>query len=285
MSAAATAPKPLAETKVEQPEIEWSGVSKSFTAHGRTSVAVSEVTCTIGRGERVALTGRSGGGKTTLLNMVAGLTAPTSGVVRHAGRPVTGINNAVGYVTQKDTVLPWRTVARNTGLALEVRGASKRERAARVAEVLELVGLTGCEQMYPSELSGGMLKRLLLARTLVYKPRVLLLDEPFAALDSYLRAGLHSELLRIWETTGATIVLVTHDLNEAVLLSDRVLVLAGNPSRIVFSLDTSLTVADPREAPFAPGFTELTRKLWTALHAEDPPLRDEQRLEEVTRWA
>ena len=271
MKVSAVAAEPVDSVARGIPEIEWCGVTKAFTAHGRTAVALENVSCEIRKGERVALTGRSGGGKTTLLNMVAGLIMPTSGVVRHAGRDVTAINNEVGYVTQKDTVLPWRTVERNTALALEVRGAERSERRRRVAEVLELVGLTGAEHLYPSELSGGMLKRLLLARTLVYRPSVLLLDEPFAALDAHLRAGLHAELIRIWEATGATIVLVTHDLNEAVLLSDRVLVLGGSPSHVVLSRETNLPAgADPLEAQFAPAFTELTRELWHALRGDDP---------------
>ncbi len=256
-------------------EVEWVGVSKVFRSSRAHVEAISDVTLRIRKRERLALTGPSGCGKTTLLGMVAGLVSPTSGSIRQRGRLVDGVNTSVGYVTQKDTVLPWRTVDKNAGLALELRGVGRRDRARRIGEVLDLVGLSGYERLYPSELSGGMLKRLLLARTLVHRPSVLLLDEPFSALDAQLRVSLHAELLRIWEATETTIILVTHDLFEAISLSDRVVVLGGKPSGVVMDCVVDLpAMRDPFAAQLEPEFHALAKKLWSALRSDDGGERD-----------
>ena len=250
-------------------ELEWVDASKSFWRGGRHNEAIRSVSFSVGRGERVALTGPSGCGKTTLLNMAAGFVRPTGGFVRHAGRMVTGVNTSVGYVTQRDTVLPWRTVRRNVELALEIRGVSRRERGSRVTECLDLVGLSEFDRAYPSELSGGMLKRLLLARTLVYGPRALLLDEPFGALDAQLRLAMHAELQRIWATLGTTIVFVTHDIAEAVALADRVLVFGGAPARLVMSRVIEVPKGlDPFQMQFDPACVAVMRELWEALGPE-----------------
>jgi sulfonate transport system ATP-binding protein len=263
------APHPAGQ--MGEAELEWVGIGKSFRSRGRTIDALDSVSFQVARHERVALTGPSGCGKTTLLNMAAGLVAPSRGTVHHAGRVVMGANTEVGYVTQRDTVLPWRTVEKNVALPLEIRGVDRAQRRLRVGEMLELVGLGGFDHLYPAELSGGMLKRLLLARTLVYRPRVLLLDEPFGALDAQLRLTLHGELIRIWEATGATIVLVTHDLAEAVSLADRVLVFGGRPSQVVAERRIDLPPGrDPLTTQFEPEFTKLTRELWQTLRDATP---------------
>ncbi|WP_232330633.1 ABC transporter ATP-binding protein [Nocardia fusca] len=195
--------------------------------------AVEHIDLAVAQGEIVTLVGPSGCGKSTLLNMAAGLMPASEGVVEYDGRRVQGVNTQVGYVTQKDLLLPWRTVEYNVGLALEIQKVPKAERRERVTRVLELVGLGGFADRYPSQLSGGMLKRASLAQTLVYEPTTILMDEPFGALDAQLRLALQQELLSICGAYGTTIIFVTHDLEEAILLADRVVVFGKSPGRIV----------------------------------------------------
>ena len=203
---------------------------------------LEEVSFSCRQGEFVSLLGPSGTGKTTLLRILAGLLAPGPGSsVRFGGREITEPGTGVAIVFQNyaASLLQWRTVERNVALGLE-GSTTKAERAARVAEALELIGLSDRRHDYPWQLSGGMQQRVQIARALVVRPKVLLMDEPFGALDAMTKAQLQDEILRVRQLTGATIVFVTHDIDEAVYLSDRVLVLAGTPARISRELDIGL---------------------------------------------
>jgi NitT/TauT family transport system ATP-binding protein len=182
--------------------------------------------------EFVALVGPSGCGKSTVLNMVAGLVTPTAGTIHLDGVPVSGVPPGVGYVFQKDTVFPWRTVRQNVELGLAYRGMPSAERAQRVQEAIRLVGLDGFEDAFPATLSGGMRQRVALVRTLVVEPEILLMDEPFGALDTHTKLRLQAQLLALWTRQRQTVVFVTHDLAEAITLADRVLVMTSRPGRI-----------------------------------------------------
>lgn len=246
------------------------GVQISFKDIGivfRTGTqALGGVSLDVHEGEFLAIVGPSGCGKSTLLNIAAGLMEPTVGEVTYGGKPVRGPNRQVGYVTQKDQLLPWRTVEKNVMLPLEFRGVSTTEARRRAATVIEQVGLAGFEKSYPSQLSGGMLKRASLARTMVYEPSTYLMDEPFASLDAQLRMVMHDELLRIWRDTGSTFVFVTHDLAEAITLADRIVVISSRPGRV--KLVTDVPIGRPRSAVTAhesPEFSGLLSRLWEAL--------------------
>ncbi|WP_433566629.1 ABC transporter ATP-binding protein [Nocardia sp. CA-151230] len=249
--------------------IEFTDVAMTFRDAGRSFRAIDGLSLTIPRGQFCCVVGPSGCGKSTLLNMVAGLLEPTRGQVRYDGKPVAGANTRVGYVTQKDNLLPWRTVRANVRLPLELRGVGKAETDRRTDEVLDVVGLSGFGDAYPRQLSGGMRKRVTLARTLVYEPEVILADEPFGALDSQLRTVLQGELLGLRARTEATVLFITHDLGEAIALGDRVLVMSARPSRVL--LDEPVTLPRPRDvrtARFDPEYARLHEALWAALSPE-----------------
>lgn len=235
----------------------------------RTSVigALRDISTTIEGGTFVSIVGPSGCGKSTLIKMVAGLVAPTSGTIRQGGDAVPPVpNTSVGYIPQHDHLLPWRTAEANVAFPLECRGIQKESRDPMVAEVLALVGLTDFANAYPAQLSGGMRKRVAIARALAYQPSVLLADEPFGALDAQLKTVMWEEFLRIWQETLPTVLFVTHDLVEAITLSDRVIVLSGRPGSIV--ADRHVKLPRPRDAHgarFDPVVATLHEELWDAL--------------------
>jgi NitT/TauT family transport system ATP-binding protein len=212
--------------------IAFERIRKDFVDGRKTLRIVDDLTLEVRRGEVVTLLGPSGCGKSTLLNMTAGLMRPSSGSVRYAGREVAGINRRVGYMTQQDHLLPWRTVAGNVSVPLEIRGVDRATRNARIDELLALVGLTGFGGQYPTKISGGMRKRTALARLLAATPETILMDEPFGALDAQMRINLQSELLRLSGQMGTTVLFVTHDVDEAVALADRCVVLGPRPTSI-----------------------------------------------------
>jgi NitT/TauT family transport system ATP-binding protein len=220
-------------------ELRHIGVSLS-TAIGPVEI-LRDVTFNVNDGEFLAIVGRSGTGKTTLLRVLAGLLPPSSGTVLHAGRPLDGPPETVVMVFQDygQALLPWRTVERNVALGLE-RSVGKTERRERVLEALEMVGLERRAQEYPWRLSGGMQQRVQIARALAMRPSVLLMDEPFGALDAMTKASLQDQLLEVQARTGATIVFITHDIDEAAYLSDRVLVMHSNPGTTAAPIQTSL---------------------------------------------
>lgn len=223
------------------PLLSFTEVSKTFKADDNPYLAIHDIDCTINEGEVVTLVGPSGCGKSTLLNMTAGLYPPTSGQIIYRGKPISGLNHRVGYITQTDHLLPWRDVEGNILVPLEIMGMPRNERRDRIVELIELVGLRGFEHSYPSQLSGGMKKRAALARLLAYDPETLLMDEPFGALDAQLRLMLQMELLRIAYRFNKTVLFVTHDLDEAVALADRCIVFGGRPGTIVDTIKIPLS--------------------------------------------
>jgi NitT/TauT family transport system ATP-binding protein len=248
------------------PMITFDHVSKRFFKKGKPLLALGDGHFSVKPGEFVSVVGPSGCGKSTLLNITAGLMKPSGGTVLYKGEPVKAVNTNVGYVTQKDTLLPWRTVRQNVAIALEIRRSPKADRNERVDRILAKVGLDEFANHYPAELSGGMRKRVVLARALIYEPETLLMDEPFGALDAQLKLVLHEELLRLWSDTGMTIVFVTHDLSEAVTLSDRVVVLSARPG--VIRTIQEIDIKRPRnvfEVRFDDRFRDLNHELWEIL--------------------
>jgi NitT/TauT family transport system ATP-binding protein len=253
--------------------IELRDVYRLFTLpRGRTIevfVALEGISLRVAEGEFVSIVGPSGCGKSTILNLVAGLLAPTAGEVTVFGRPVRGLNRQVGYVTQDDNLLPWRTTLANVALPLEFRRLPSDHRRARAAALVAQVGLRGFEHHYPHELSGGMRKRASIARTLAYDPGVLLMDEPFGPLDAQTRVILQDQLLRMWEGSGRTVVFVTHDLVEAVALSDRVIVMTRAPGR--FKREVVVDIPRPRDVFHIhghPRFPLLYETIWQELREE-----------------
>ena len=243
----------------DEPLVVFEGVSKSF---GKLQ-AVRDISLSVHEGEFLTLVGPSGCGKSTLLNMTAGLFPPTEGSVTYRGTPVEPYNHRVGYMTQSDHLLHWRTVAKNIAVPLEIAKLSRGEIKDRVDELLELVGLAGFGENYPNQLSGGMRKRCALARLLAYDPETLLFDEPFAALDAQLRLRMQMEIRRIVAQLNKTVLFVTHDLDEAVALADRCVVFSGRPGTISEVLDIPLPAErDLFSIRHNQKYAELTARLW-----------------------
>ncbi|MEU3269705.1 ABC transporter ATP-binding protein [Saccharomonospora sp. NPDC006951] len=236
-----------------------------FAKDDMATVALRDFSLSIEEGSFVTLLGRSGCGKSTLLNLLAGLTTPSEGEVRYRDRKLTGPDTEIGYLTQSDTLMPWRGVLRNVEMPLEIRGVPSAKRREIAAELVNRVGLSGFENHYPRELSGGMRRRASLARMLAGNPGTLLMDEPFGALDAQLRMELQQELLRLWQDGGQTVVFVTHDIEEALLLGDRVVVL-GKVGAVL--LDRTIDLPRPRSADTLrvdPTFVSLHTELARAL--------------------
>jgi len=201
--------------------------------------------------------------------MIAGLISPTSGSIIYQGEELKGVNQNVGYITQHDSIFPWMTVEQNVGVALEIKKVPQNDRIKEVERFINLVGLQGFERHFPSQLSGGMRKRVGLARTLIYDPVALLLDEPFGALDAQLKLVLQDELLKIWEETRKTMIFVSHDLGEAITLADRVVVFTGRPGKI--KLEREIPIPRPRnvfQIRFSPQFGDLFEEVWESLREE-----------------
>ncbi|HXJ78382.1 MAG TPA: ABC transporter ATP-binding protein [Candidatus Methylomirabilis sp.] len=245
-------------------------LSKTFSSGSREVPAVSRVSLDIHDKEFVAIVGPSGCGKSTILNMIGGLIPSSSGEILVDGQRVGATPPArAGYVFQKDTVFPWRTVERNIALGLEYRRVPAAQRAARVREAIALAGLEGFEQAFPATLSGGMRQRVALMRSIVVDPEVLLMDEPFGALDTHTKLGLHRELLSLWEAKHQTVVFVTHDLSEAITLADRIVVMTRRPGRIKLVFDVALP--RPRDAirlRESGEYLREYREIWHALGEE-----------------
>lgn len=230
--------------------------------------ALQDFNLDIREGEFFTILGPSGCGKSTFLNVLAGLARKTGGSIDIDGQPASGINQEQGVVFQGYALFPWRTVLQNIEIGLEIRKIPKRERRETAEHFLNLVGLAGFGQRYPHELSGGMRQRVAIARSLAYSPSLLLMDEPFAALDAQTREILQSELLRIWEQHKTTIVFITHSLDEAIYLSDRIAVMTHRPGRIKAILDIPLPRPRPAEIRHAPAFVHLREKAWDVLRDE-----------------
>lgn len=249
-----------------------SGVSLDFrgvqvTYHSKDSsqvVALAAVDLAVAAGEIVAIVGPSGCGKTTLLNVIAGF-LPHKGELRVDGG-ASGTRREIGYLFQRDTLLPWRSLLDNVGFALEIRGAGRPERQARAKTLLDQLGLDGFANAYPHEVSGGMAKRAALAQALIHEPPLVLLDEPFGALDAFTRAAVEQDLLNLLGQTGSTALFVTHNLQEAIALSDRVLVMSARPGRIIG--DHRIDLARPRDVldiQYTEAFARYERAIWAQL--------------------
>ncbi|MER7549116.1 ABC transporter ATP-binding protein [Streptomyces anulatus] len=215
-------------------------VSVRFRGKKRDVTAIGEVSLDVAPGEFVAIVGPSGCGKSTLLKLVAGLLTASSGKVLLGGEPVTGPRHDIGYVFQRAALLEWRSALRNILLQAEIRHMEPTVARARADELIRMTGLTGFEDAYPHELSGGMQQRVALCRALLHEPPVLLMDEPFGALDALTREQMNTELNRIWRTTGTTVLLVTHSISEAVYLADRVVVMSPRPGTVTEVIEVGL---------------------------------------------
>ncbi|MEV6899040.1 ABC transporter ATP-binding protein [Amycolatopsis sp. NPDC051372] len=270
MTAKPEALAPSAGPAKSTPKLSLREVGLSYRTSKGRFVALDDVTLDLAPGEFVALVGPSGCGKSTLLKLIAGLLPTTTGEIRLDGAPVPeGVPEGVGLVFQSDALFPWRTVADNIRFPLALKGVSAEEQRAEVRRLVELVGLTSFEQSYPNQLSGGMRKRVGIARALAYDPDVYLMDEPFGPLDAQMRIRLGGEFLSIWENLGKSVVFVTHDVEEAVAMADRVLVMSRGPGTIKEEFRISLD--RPRhfqEVRFEPEFQRLQRAIWRSLAEE-----------------
>ncbi|MDB4977132.1 MAG: ABC-type transporter, ATP-binding protein [Myxococcaceae bacterium] len=260
-------------------KIEFRKVHKTFvTSSGESFTAVDDLSLEVRTGEFMVIVGPSGCGKSTLLDLLAGLTMPSRGQVLIDGKPITGPALDRGIVFQQYALFPWRTALSNVEFGLETKGVPAKERREIAREHLALVGLCGFEDRHPHELSGGMKQRVAIARSLAYQPDVLLMDEPFAALDAQTRETLQGELLSIWQRSKKTIVFITHGIDEAVYLGQRVAVMTSRPGRIKKVIEVPAELADKQGDVFArPEFGAVRHEVWSSLREEVLKAQQERR--------
>lgn len=258
------------ELDVDQAAVIMGDLSHDFVAPDGTSMEVLRDVCvTVREKEFFTVVGPSGCGKSTLLNITSGLLRPSSGSVRCLQGNRNLEQTEIGYITQDSNLFPWFTVIQNVMMPLEIRRVPKRERVDRAREWLDIVGLSEFENHYPSQLSGGMQKRCSIARTMVYEPEVLLMDEPFGALDAITKTTLQKTILDLWQRRQTSVIFITHDLTEAIALSDRVAVMTGRPGRIRDTFDVPLQrPRDVYNIVDLPEFKALRRELWRLLETE-----------------
>ena len=251
--------------------IELTGVTKRFvTPTGAIYTALRDVNLTVEPGQFCAVVGPTGCGKSTTLTLVAGLDKPSAGGVRVGGRPVDGIANGTSFMFQTDALLPWKTVLANVAMGPLFHGVPKKTALADAREWLRVVGLSGFENHHPHQLSGGMRKRVSLAAALINEPSILLMDEPFGALDVQTKAIMSNELLGLWDQTRPSVIFVTHDLEEAIALADRVVVMTAGPGTVkaVYDIDLPRPRGAVQEIRFGQRFGELHRQVWESLRDE-----------------
>jgi sulfonate transport system ATP-binding protein len=251
--------------------VELSRVTKRFvTPTGAVMTALHDVDLVVEPGQFCAIVGPTGCGKSTTLTMAAGLDRPSAGVVRVSGKVVDGITKGAGFVFQTDALLPWKPVIANVALGPTFRGVAKKEAQAKAKDWLQIVGLAGFENHYPHQLSGGMRKRVSLAAALINEPSILLMDEPFSALDVQTRAIMSNELLALWDRSKPSVMFVTHDLEEAIALSDRVVVMTAGPGTVkaVYDIDLPRPRGAVQEIRFSKRFLELHHQIWETLRDE-----------------
>lgn len=262
---------PAAEVAV--PAVSLRNVTCAFPDNSKAGgiyTAVSNTTLEIAAGEFVSVVGPTGCGKSTLLNVVAGLLEPSSGEVDINGAPLTTLNRRAGYLFQADALMPWQTSIENVAAGLQFRGVPRREAAVQAREWLSRVGLAGFEERYPHQLSGGQRKRVALAQTLILDPEIILMDEPFSALDVQTRQLMENELLDLWSADRKSVLFVTHDLEEAISMSDRVIVLSVGPGTHPIG-EFRIDLPRPRdvsEIRMTPAFLDLHREIWACLKEE-----------------
>jgi NitT/TauT family transport system ATP-binding protein len=254
----------------DSPAIELIDVNLRFISPtGASLTALRNFSMTVRRGEFVAIVGPTGCGKSTTLNLITGINKANSGQVKLMGRPVTGSDPEIGFVFQTDALFPWRSVLRNVAAGPLFRGMPKEAAYTKAHEWIKRVGLVGFENHYPHQLSGGMRKRVTLAQTFINNPQILLMDEPFSALDVQTRIVMQDELLDMWSSSNASVVFVTHDLEEAIALADKVYVLTAGPATVKASYDIPLP--RPRitsEIRYQPEFIDISRQIWEDLREE-----------------
>ncbi|WP_067673146.1 ABC transporter ATP-binding protein [Nocardia miyunensis] len=251
--------------------IELSGVTRRFTSPtGEAFTALHDVDLTIEPGTFCAIVGPTGCGKSTTLGMISGLDRPTAGAARVGGTPVSGITPGTSFMFQADALLPWKSVLANVGLGPMFRHLSKRQAHQLARDWIRRVGLAGFENHYPHQLSGGMRKRVSLAAALINEPSILLMDEPFGALDVQTKAIMSNELLALWEQTRPTVVFITHDLEEAIALADVVVVMTARPGTVKarYEIDLPRPRGAVQEIRFEPRFLELHQQIWQSLREE-----------------
>jgi NitT/TauT family transport system ATP-binding protein len=251
--------------------IELSAVTKRFaTPAGTAFTALRDVNLTVEPGQFCAVVGPTGCGKSTTLTLVAGLDQPSAGSVLVGGRPVGGITDGTGFMFQTDALLPWKTVIANVAMGPLFHGLPRKTALTEAREWLRLVGLAGFENHHPHQLSGGMRKRVSLAAALINEPAILLMDEPFGALDVQTKAIMSNELLRLWDQTRPSVIFVTHDLEEAIALADRVVVMTAGPGTVkaVYEIDLPRPRGAVQEIRFEPRFLELHHQIWESLRDE-----------------
>jgi len=276
-----------ASATAQKPAIELTNVTRRFVSpDGKSMTAMKEFNLTVLTGEFVAVVGPTGCGKSTTLNLVTGLVPPSGGQVSVMGKPVAGIDPSIGFVFQTDALFPWKSVIDNVAAGPLYRGVDKAKAYESARQWLARVNLTGHENKFPHQLSGGMRKRVSLAQTFINEPKILLMDEPFSALDVQTRVLMHDELLKLWGDSGASVIFVTHDLEEAIALADRVVVLTSSPATVksVYPVDIPRArVAS--EIRFDPRFLEISRVIWEDLREEvlRGASRDEARVAEVAQ--
>ncbi|MDX1763482.1 MAG: ABC transporter ATP-binding protein [bacterium] len=250
------------------PLIQLEGVSKVFSTRKGDVEAVRGFSLQIRQGEVVTLVGASGCGKTTVLNMVAGFMPPTSGQVLLDGQSITGVEPRCGMIFQSYALFPWLTVRKNVEFGPRINGIPGAVRRAEAQKYIEMVGLDGFEDAYPGELSGGMRQRVALCRVLANKPDILLCDEPFAALDAMTRQVMQQELLRIVSRSGQTVLFITHSIDEALILSDRVVVMSARPGQVKAMHDVDLARPRKVEVQLTDAYLSLKRKIWDMVEEE-----------------
>ena len=259
-------PPPLAAAKIELIDV----TKRFITPTGSVFTAIKDINLVIEPGQFCAIVGPTGCGKSTTLSLVSGLAHPSAGTVRVGGKEVDGIAGGMSFVFQADALLPWKTVLGNVALGPQFRGVSKKQAQADARDWLRRVGLAGFEEHHPHQLSGGMRKRVALAAALINDPSILLMDEPFGALDVQTKAIMSNELLGLWEQTRPSVIFITHDLEEAVALADKVVVMTVGPGAIkgVFDIDLPRPRGAVQEIRFDPRFVELHHQIWDSLREE-----------------
>lgn len=267
--------------------LELSDVTRKYNeedSDARTVVALKDIDLAIERGEFISIIGPSGCGKSTMLEVISGIQQPTGGRLRIDGKAYSGVHDDIGFVFQEESTFPWKTTMENTTFGLKMNGIPKEECRQKSQKIIDMVGLSGFEDSYPGQLSGGMKQRVAIARTLVMDPDIMLMDEPFGALDEQTRLKLGEELLRIWRETNKTIMFVTHDIDEAIQLGDRVVVMTsdGGIQRIV-----NVDIPRPRDASITTTkqFNEIASEIWEDLRTEsEKSMQTEDPEVAGTRW-
>lgn len=252
----------------EANKIEISGLSKIYKGRNGDTIALQNTDLTIKNNEFVCVVGPSGCGKTTLLNIIGGLEAATSGSVRVDGKEVNGPGRERGVVFQQYALFPWKTVLKNVEFGLKLRGLNQKERKEKAESYLELVGLKDFAHAYPKELSGGMKQRVAIARAYAVEPEVLLMDEPFGALDAQTRAQLQEELLKTWQKQKKTCFFITHDVEEAVILAQRVIIMSARPGRIKEIIDVDIPYPRDQSTKLDERYISIKNEIWSKVYRE-----------------